>query len=227
MPASIVIVRNMVTLGGLNASLTWGGAISDDRRVSAEIDEAIFEAEDQINLAILETRDHWARPDYLAEVAVTHGSEVSARVGTIEEVVIQKASGESFVKGIRLDAEMINRYRANTGTAPFNVYGSTAHTTAESPLSGYWDIDGDGVAWFSGFAAKARILDYVRSTAVLQCPSIFTNLVAAGALAALFLKEGDSPEAADRYQKRFENGLAMIRGNIPAQKLEERMQLAA
>jgi hypothetical protein len=175
MPASIVqAVKQLIAVKNAyaaNASATAGQysfLLNDSRRSLWEFVEAALEADEEIVTAIDETVGHWARPDYLAESdEIAHGSEIPTHVGEVGKVLIQRAAGEDFLpaRGKRSAAE-IERYRANTGTYPNDVYGKTVHTAAGSPLAGYYDISEEDVLFYTGLSAKVRLANYVRSLRV-------------------------------------------------------------
>jgi hypothetical protein len=131
---------------------------SDGRYSVSEIVEAAVETDEEVRRKIRENPEHWAQADELAlSSALAHGDRIPERVGQVGEVLIQRVSGGEFIsaRGVKTRAE-IERLRANTGTSPNNVYGPLSHTTAASPLSGFYDISADGYLRFTGNAAKVR-----------------------------------------------------------------------
>lgn len=176
MSASIVqIVRQIIAAKNANAAHAsasaglYGFVLNDSRRTLWETVEAVLEADDETVLDILETVGHWARADYLADSnPIIHGEEIPTHQGEIGKVLIQRANGEPFraSRGKRTAAE-IERYRANTGTYPTNIYGASAHTDTGSPLSGFYDISEEDLLFYTGYSAKVEVANVSRSLKTL------------------------------------------------------------
>ncbi len=200
MPATLATVqKSVIHLMNANTSGTYNTSITDDRFTAGLIDEAIFSADEQVVLAILETVGHFARPDYLAaSSSLTHGAEIPAHVGSLGQVLIDG------VPGVEAPAEAIVRYRENDSAS----YGTG------SGLTGMFHISEEDVIYFTGTAATVRIASYTRSAA-LQSPGIYTGAVVCGAVAML-LKEGGNAERAAYYGQLFSSHLQMIRANKKA-----------
>lgn len=198
-----------------NALCAFGGDTDDDRHSIQEIDECMFEADEQIVLAILESLNHWARADYLVlSASIVHAAQLPSHVGLPAEILISNASGEAYLPGTWADLKAIQRYRANSGTAPNNVYGSTASTAAASPLAGYYNLDPDNYLFYTGFDAKARLLQFTRSLTALQSPNVYQGTAIAGGLRLLEIKDGDDPVNSSAWAKFWLDGLASVRMGV-------------
>jgi hypothetical protein len=224
-PTTATVTDNAATTVS-NALCAFGGDVDDDRHSIVEIDENIYGADEEFVTAIVETLWHWARADYLVlSGSIAHGTQLPSHIGTVSEILISKASGEAYVTGIKptpsdpmASLEMINRWRANSGVAPNNVYGSTSHTQSGSPLSGYYGIDADGYVFYTGADAKARLYQYTRSLTALRSPQVYQSGIIAKALSTLLIKDGDDPSSAVAWAKFAQDSMAAVR--LGAQRLE-------
>jgi hypothetical protein len=172
MAASIVAaVRQLISLKNANAANAqatagqYGFVLNDSRRSLWEFVEAALEADEEIVTAILETVGHWARADYLADsAAIAHGGKIPTHAGEIGKVLIQRAAGAAFLPARgRAPSSKIEAYRANTGAPPNDVYGSTVHTAAGSPLSGLYDISEEDLLFYTGVSAKVQLASFARA----------------------------------------------------------------
>lgn len=213
-PTTATVANNAsTTVSGALAAL--GGKTDDDRHTFVEQDECIFEADEEFVTAIIETLGHWARADFLVlSSTIANAAQLPSHIGNISEILIQNASGDAFLPGTVADLRAIQRYNANTGSGNFTVYGLTAPTAANSPLAGYFAVDADNYLFFTGFAAKARLYQYTRSTTALQSPIQYQGGVISRAMMKLLLKDGDDPMSAGAWAKFGQDSLASARMGI-------------
>lgn len=208
---SATTVDNAVTTVA-NALAAFGGDVDDDRHTIQEMDEAMFESDQDFVAAIIETLGHWARADYLAiSGSIASGAQLPSHIGSIAEILIQNSSLAAYLPGTIADLKAIQRWNANTGTAPNNVYGSTAPTAAGSPLAGYYNVDPDNYLWYTGSDAKARLYQYTRSLIALLSPIQYQGGVVNRSMMKLTLKDGDDPVAASAWAKFAQDDMALVR----------------
>src|SRR2546421_3301496 len=190
--ATQVTVSPAVSVSVSGASVSYGGRLRDARRNLVEIREAIFETDEEIYLTLAETVGHWARDVIETTSApIAYGDTVPDGIGALGLVLVQTDPAGLFEPGKPAEFEAIQRYRNNTGVAPFDTYGSLAHNVAGSQIGGYYRLSEDGeFCAFSGNAMKIkRVPPYVRE-ADLQSPLIFTGALVSGSNARLMPKEG-------------------------------------
>jgi hypothetical protein len=107
---------------------------------------------------------------------------MSAEMDLVE---IQPYSGAGWITGTPRTVQQIESFRLN----PSNLYG-TAHTTAGSPLSGYYAIK-NGRVYFTGYAARGYFPLLDRDTISALIPDEYeTAGVCLGV--GLCVKEGDN-----------------------------------
>jgi hypothetical protein len=195
-----------------NALAALGGDYDDDRHSLVEIDEAMFESDEEFVTAIIETPGHWARADFLVlSSIIPYGTQLPSHIGNVSRILIQNSSGDTFLPGEVADIKAIQRWNANTGTGNFTAYGLTSPTAANSPLAGYYAIDEDNYVYFTGYAAKARLYQYIRSLLALQSPFQYQGGVIARSMMKLTLKDGDDVQASAAWGKFGQDSLAAVR----------------
>lgn len=208
---TVANVNDTSSFARTGAICAMGGNYNDDRHAYPEIIEAIFEADEQLMTAIAETKDHWARADILTlSGSISNAAQVPSRTSVVGDVLVKNSSSDAYLPATLADLKAIQRYNANTGTAPLDVYGSTAPTAAGSPLAGYYCIDPDGILFYTGTDAKIRVFQYNRTT-LLQSPSVYQNVIVYGALRALCAKDGDDPSSAAAWGKFWLDGISAVR----------------
>lgn len=234
--ATSVTMSTTPGIGGSDitgASVSYGGRMDDDRHNLLELREAIYEADDEIYEALATTPEHWIRSQIETPVAVTHGTQLPNHFGAITSVMIKIYPADvSSVRGKRTDYESIQRYRNNTGVAPFDTYGQHVHTDQNSPIGGYFHIDGASMIFFSGTSATALMVLYTdpRTSLALNTPAAFTGLIVFNAAVRMY-KQGAIDAYFDKYNAISMRGMAGIKANsreIPDPgSVEQPMQQAA
>lgn len=197
-----------------SACASYGGKLEDDRHNLLELREAAIEADDEVYITLGETPQHWARSDVTTATSLTHGAKLPAHVGDVTAIMIKADAADDTRRSRPAGFETIERYRANTGTAPNDVYGSYTHTDSNSPLAAFHHIDGADRFFFAGSEATGDMLLYTdpRTSNTLNSPASLTGVVVYGAARRMY-KQG----AIDAYFGAFSNiaqaGLAGIRAN--------------
>lgn len=207
--ANVTTVTKQV-LSTLNASSAWAATSDDDKFVTAEVTEAVLEADEQVYLAICETSGHWARVEIMAASTdlTVQGQEIPSHIGDIGEVTITHVSGDSSNKLANpMDRKEIEIYQRDTDSIL-----NAAHAASGTLVAGYYDPKAlmDGIAYFTGYAMQVRIATYTR-TALCQSPEVYASAIVAGALSTLFTKDGLETELAKYYSMEFDKRLAAIR----------------
>jgi hypothetical protein len=217
MAVATLAVARPITLALLNAADAYASTPTSDKYTAAEIDEALFQGDEQVALNVLSTVGHFARSNFLALSAdIAHGAKIPEHVGDIGQILIKRWTSDTEYKpGIPTTEDAIARYRANIGVAPYNMYGALAHDAPDSPLSGYYCLKEENILLYTGVSAKAYIANYVR-TAALQSPAIYIGAIVAYAPGLLFQKDGADPQAAAYYMTLAQNMFAQIRGEAKA-----------
>jgi hypothetical protein len=140
-----------------------GVGIDDERRSIEEAVESAHLGDEDVMLAIYETSRHWARNDYaVLSASITSGNPLPSHVGDIGRPQIQRWSGDAYQPGKKATHDQIVRWRANTGTYPFDVCGALAHSAANSPLAGYFHLTEDERLYYTGLDAKVPLCSYTR-----------------------------------------------------------------
>jgi hypothetical protein len=226
MPALLSVVKPQI-ISLLNAGDAGASVPADDAFDNATIEEAAFQGDEQVVVAVASTVRHFARTDLLALSAdIPHGSKLPSHVGHAGDVLIKRwTSDAEYRRGTPATVTQIERYRANTGTAPMNVYGKLPHDAPNSALAGYYHVSEESFLYYTGASAKVYLVTYARTSA-LQSPAVYTSAVVAYALGFLFQKEGKDPQAAGFYMRQAERMLAEIRGEAKALPELEQYQKA-
>lgn len=158
-----------------------------DRNASA-IQEAVREAALMIARAICSNPNHVHRGVYVSgtPTALTHGGELPDMAGEGDLVEIQPVAAGSYIVGTPRTAQEIDSYRSNVSS----LYNSVGHTTANSPLAGYYNIS-QGRIRFTGNAAQMYHPTISRSTASSLVPDEYEDTWVKLSV-GLCLKEGDN-----------------------------------
>lgn len=168
-----------------------------DRNATA-ISEAVREGALMIARTICSNPNHVHRGLYVSgtPTVLTHGGELPDMAGEGDLVEIQPVSGGDFIVGTPVDAQKIDSFRANVST----LYSSVAHTTANSPLAGYYNVS-QGRIRFTGYAAQMYHPLISRSTASGLVPDEYEDTWVKLSV-GLTIKEGDNllPIASLYYQ---------------------------
>lgn len=180
-------------ISSLNASpaATWATTLSatdDNRRNLTEIQNAIKAADAQVCRAHASTIGDGYRSLFLDDSDdLPHGGMLPDHLGEIEQVRIKYVSSDTDYKAGRFDESLeladIENWRANPGA----IYG-IAHTVANSPLSGFYIVQGNQI-FFTGYRARCRVANVAR-TAACQAPEVDEDIVFGLAVGNLY-KEGD------------------------------------
>ena len=199
----------------VGATVSYGGQLRDDRRNLFELKEAAFEADEDHYLAIGETKGHWARQDIITiSPAIAHAGVLPAHLGDFGDFMIQTGPSEEFLPADVAEPAKIQRLRRNTGTPPFDTYGSLAHDVDGSQIGGYyWHPPDATYVEYSGSSLKVFFVPpYVR-TAALKSPQIFTSSLVSRIVAGLLAKEGaKTPAQAQMHGAYAASVLGGIRG---------------
>lgn len=183
-------------------------------RNSTAISEAVREAALEIARVICSNPRHPHRGVFVSgtPIALTHGGEVPDMSGEGDAIQIQRYSGASFTIGTPRNAQQIESYRLN----PSGLYGSLAHDTQNSPLSGYYAIQ-NGRIYFTGNAAQiyTPVINRTTVTGLIpdECEGVWVALSV-----FLCMKEGDNLQpVAQAYAAFAQNALAQIAnlGDVP------------
>ena len=203
-------------LAMLNANTNYAATSSDDKFTDNEIQESIFQADEQVFTAIAETPGHYYRVDLMSASAdiTAQGGEIPSHIGPIGEVTIRYVSTDTDYK----PANPMNRKEIEIYQRDTDSYLNAAHNSTGTLVAGYYDPQAlaDGVAFFTGYAMRARIAVYNRG-AVLQSPEVYASAICAGALAWLFTKDGFDPQIGNYYAGEFDKRLNAIRQNAMPQ----------
>jgi hypothetical protein len=193
---------------------SWSVNVGDERfgatgAASDQAKEAIFESDEAVVLAILETEGHWARPDFTADSsALAYLDEIPTHIGSTGDVKIVVSNGGVTVPGRPATVEEIFEWRTNLN----NAFGSLAHNAVGNAIAGYYSIK-DNIAHFTGYTLTLKLATFTR-TAACQSPNIYQNAVVVGALATLFPKEGSWLSKAQFYYAQQQRMLGEIRSNL-------------
>lgn len=157
-------------------------------RVAAAITEYSREGAMMIARAIVSNARHTHRNLFISgtPTALTHQGELPDMAGEMDLIEIELYSGGAYTTGTPASVQQIESYRLN----PSNLYGSLAHTTQNSPLSGYYNIK-NGRIYFTGNAARGYFPSIVRTTVTTLIPDEYEGswfLLGMG----FALKEGDN-----------------------------------
>jgi hypothetical protein len=149
----------------LNAGVSsaFTAVLDDPRRSPGELFASLQAADDEICTLIAETEGHGFRPLFLSDsVDLTHNDQLPDRLGPVAQVKIKYASTDSDYRAGKFDKDLtladIERWRANVG----GIYGP-AHDAANSSISGYYLVIGDGI-YFTGSACKVKVATYTRTS---------------------------------------------------------------
>lgn len=158
-----------------------------DRNITA-IAEATREGALMIAQAVCMTPNHVHRNAYVSgtPTSLTHGGELPDMAGEGDLVEIQRVAAGSFLPGTPRTAQQIDAFRSN----PASLYSSVSHTTANSPLSGYYNIT-NGRIRFTGAAAQMYHPIISRSTAASLVADEYEGVWFCLGM-GLTIKEGDN-----------------------------------
>lgn len=175
---------------------TVDGVLDDPERwTQAEVDSAILKADLAVIEAITQTPGHSSLSSLITSTTVAHGGLLPARVGPILGVVL---SGKGAIQWPR---NAIERERTNP-------QGLTL-------IEPHFDIHGNRL--FHNGAAAATV-DYVPQPVLGAgpvSPDQYAAAVTAGALAELYVKEGQHTAAAGHYMNLFALHLQQIKQSAP------------
>ena len=162
--------------------------------------EGLHLGDEQTVLAIMSTDGHFSRGDFLTLSAdIVHGGAIPEHVGELGDVMIKRTAGDSvYLVGNPASHDQINRWRANTGVSPFDVYGPLAHDAAGSCLAGYFYSAEEAFLYYTGTSAKVFKCSYQRASS-LQSPAIYLPAVVAVGLGSLPMKDGADPAIAQWF----------------------------
>lgn len=202
MAADFTIVKNRIT-EILNACDP--GAFSSTintnykHRNATAISEAAIEGALSIARAICSNPNHVHRGLFVgaSPTALTHGGELPDMAGEGDLVEIQPVSAGSYIVGTPRTAQEIDSYRSNVSS----LYSSVGHTTANSPLTAYYNIS-QGRIRFTGNAAQMYHPVISRSTVTGLIPDEYEGTwIALGV--GLSVKEGDHLFSVAQYYLQF------------------------
>src|SRR4028119_503361 len=164
MPVATLVICRPIVISLLNAGDSFASVPDSDKHTLPDIDEALFESDEQVALNVLSTVGHFARSNFMSlSTDIAHGAKIPEHVGDIGQVLIKRWTSDSEYKpGIPTTEDAIARYRANTGVEPFNVYGALPHDAPNSPLSGYYALKEENVLLYTGTSAKVWLATYTR-----------------------------------------------------------------
>lgn len=191
MAASETTVRKRVT-EILNACSpgTYSEAvdINYQDRNSLAIRQAIKEGALQIARAIVMNPGHVHRGVFVSDTptSFTHGSELPDMAGEMDLVEIQSYNGGTWQTGVLRDIQQIESFRAN----PSNLYSSLSHTTANSPLGGYYALSNNKI-YFTGYACRGYYPTIDDTTVINLIPDEYEGTWVALSIART-VKEGDN-----------------------------------
>jgi hypothetical protein len=198
MAASETTVRKRVT-EILNACSpgTYSEAvdINYQDRNSLAIRQAIKEAALQIARAIVVNPGHVHRGLFVSDTptSFTHGAELPDMAGEMDLVEIQPYSGGTWQTGVSREIQQIESFRAN----PSNLYSSLSHTTATSPLGGYYALSNNKI-YFTGYACRGYFPTIDDTTVINLIPDEYEGTWVALAVART-IKEGDNLQPVAQY----------------------------
>ena len=193
-----ITVATAASVSVVGATVSYGGQLGDDRRNLAELNEAVYESDEDFYVPIAETIGHWARQDLLAlSSSIANAGEIP-HIGELGQVFIQTGPLDSYLPGKPAEFEEIQRMRANTGVAPLDSYGGKAHNVADSQIGGYFHVSEDGeYITYTGTDCKARRIPPYERSLNLQTNAVFMGPMASRVVARLLAKEGSkTPEQA-------------------------------
>lgn len=205
-------VTKMV-IGIINADSASGFAttVTDAKRSTGEIKEAILEADADVVLAYLDNLRHPYRAQFTdVSTDLAHGDEIPVHIGKHGKVVIKINSADSFYEPgvLAPSVEMIRQLRVNRN----NRYGTLAHNALLSPIGGRYRIE-DNKLYFTGSAAKIVVPTFAidRATPACQAHEAHTSLVVSGAVAKLYKEGVVTVELHELHRRIASEGLAQIR----------------
>jgi len=210
MAADLTTVTKRVT-EALNvcAAGTFSSTVASTNldRVSTAIDEYVREAALDIAKTICANPKHVHRNSFMSgtPTALTHGSELPDMAGEGDLVEIQLVSAGAYVIGLPRTAQEIDSYRSNVSS----LYNAVSHATANSPLSGYYNIS-NGRIRFTGNAAQMYLPVIDRTTVTGLIPDGYEGAWFTGAM-CYSLKEGDNMfPISTYYGQMFQQQLVAI-----------------
>lgn len=179
------------------ATISFGGRSEDPRHAEPEIIEAVLEADAEECREILSDPRNPRRASFSETVTVmAKGDQLPSRTGALGKVEIQHADGTWRTAQ---PAPLFRIFRWNQD--------STTFSTTTNVTDGFYD-DSTGNLEYTGTSARVSSVNFVKGLTP-QSPDESQSNVVARALRILFLKEGDSIEAASLLDKVGMMGLQL------------------
>ena len=202
------VLKRVTGILNLQAPGTFSSTVASTNldRHADEITQIVREGAIAIARAILSNPKHCHRNLFISgtPTALTHGGELPDMASEGDLIEIQKVAAGIYFVGISRDVQQVVTYRDNGDS----FYG-TSHTTAGSPISGYYAMH-NGRFYFTGNAAQGYFPIVDRATVGSLIPDEYEDAwvtISAG----LTPKEGDmSLPIAQYYAKLAQKNLAEI-----------------
>jgi hypothetical protein len=221
----------LIGLHNAAAPGTWStsvpsGATGDKRRNDTELDNSILSSDNKVCYRIASLEGHGYRSLFMLDSAdLTNGQVLPDHIGPVGQVRIKYATADSDYKPGKHDEQLtvgdIIRWRANLES----LYGTSAHSVADSPLAGFYIILGSEI-YFTGHVARAQLANVIR-TSSCQAPEAFEDLVLADAY-LMSKKEGDSTDFVGLVQGYKRECLEMLdSGAMTLPRLQTAQEAAA
>lgn len=195
--ATTIILTDAATSTATAHVVSYGGRSEDPRHAEPEIIEAVLEADaEECREILADPRNpRWAAFAETVTVLVK-GAQLPSRTGAIGKIEIQHADG------IWRTAQTAPLYKILRWNNDSTTFSATTNVT-----DGFCDVS-TGNLEYTGTSARVSYVNFIKSTTP-QSPDESQSNVVARALRILFLKEGDSVEAAGLLDKVGMSGLQM------------------